>query len=361
MWNELYNTTFSLICLQLQGPLTEHQAHQFHLHRHHPYLHYQPANTAGSIQKKSTSLLRSRRISKSLDWTEFPGNSHSALWEPFCELLDSPFLPNADGPGASVTDDYFYYTQPGVTQFLHEVPNEEGEPLELTTCPHHVLRAPSGPDHKGNVEILTCAKCLSLTASSVKDEIDSLTSSLVGEGGRGREELEAGSTSTGLPIPIGGIRPNVGGMAGKVSTIGFKPTQPRPPRPTLAFTLPIPQLSLTTQSGSRPTACTSTTGSCSTKGSHYISASVDHGIINSGKGAHAVIEGRGKSSRLPTIDSKHITAIRNAEKRRRFFARKQTNSAPDSFEASSFFNVTTHGVINTTREYSQSFFCLLFL
>lgn len=116
---------------------------------------------------------------------------------------------------------------------------------------------------------------------------------------------------------------------------------------SLAYSLPIPQVALqyaNIPSGDTPTPNSSMSIRPATSAKDSLAATVTSAA------AAAVAEGRGKSSTLPTIDSKHIVAIRSAEKRRRFFAKKQTNSAPDTFDSHTFLNAT-QGVLHTTSEF----------
>lgn len=58
-----------------------------------------------------------------------------------------------------------------------------------------------------------------------------------------------------------------------------------------------------------------------------------------------------KSSTLPALDSRHLFALRNAEKRRRFFAKKQNNSAPDRFSSWGLEGGFTQNVLTTTSRW----------
>ncbi|CAL8071827.1 unnamed protein product [Orchesella dallaii] len=127
---------------------------------------------------------------------------------------------------------------------------------------------------------------------------------------------------------------------------------------SLAYSLPIPQVALQYANIPQgdPTPCHS--GYANTQHQHHHhhqhpqrSANYDSAPNSRSCSTAAdtlAAEGRGKSSTLPTIDSKHIVAIRSAEKRRRFFAKKQTNSAPDTFDSHTFLTAT-QGVLHTTR------------
>lgn len=244
-----------------------------------------------------------------------------------------------------INDDYYYNVQED------ELNNKSNNSINNNTAkdliPTNIVGV--GVDIEGGVGA-TCEKCLSLT--ELKDEIENLTSNLV-------EQSEHGELTTKVGSPSSTIETH-GGIA------------VRPTRPTLSFTLPIPQVSISSLSsgsqqpgapggGSGPIFASTTASSTTTAQVAHVPAvrpiqlqkQQQHpcGSCNSRTTTISsdIEHGREKSSTLPTIDTKHISAIRNAEKRRRFFARKQTNSAPDSFEASTFLHAT-HGVINTTSK-----------
>jgi len=127
-------------------------------------------------------------------------------------------------------------------------------------------------------------------------------------------------------------------------------TQIRATRSNLAFSAPFPADPQLTQGDKKSAQSTTTTNmdKSATGIKDQLTrpcVSIEEPIVTP--------TGRNKSSTLPNIDSKNIVAIRTAEKRRRFFAKKQTNSAPDTYEAATLFNAT-QGVINTT---SESFRC----
>lgn len=298
---------------QIPRPSTGHEVRIIHAYHHPPYL---ISNTAGRHGRLSTFRSQSRRLSKSLDWDDFPTSAHSPLWQPFLENEENI---GSNKPGQSIGNgkNNFYFKQPRYPQ--------------KASVEENVLDLPPKETVPTEELIIACDKCLGRTASGLKDEIDTLTSNLV------QTDLsnKLNSKETEQPETLLEVLPS--------STTKWQGTQTRPPRPSLTFTLPISHLPLPTQQDST----THPARVKVTPDPTYYSASLDHGSTIEKE----TVSGRGKSSTLPTIDSGHIAAIRNAEKRRRFFARKQTNSAPDSFEASSFFNVTTHGVIDTTRTF----------